>query len=447
LHPAAAIAARGNNLVFTAPPSPAEAAPVLEAAIGRVDDDRRHPVLLVAPEAALGAWSGAAAAAAAARGRRSAVGPTPGRAAHHITQSRVDLLVATLPVATELIRRSTLRLDQLTSLILVWPELELSDESFVPLFADLPKETQRILITADPAATAPLAERYAWRAPLVGSLGAGPIDPADRIRTVAVSWEGRPAALAAVADLADLDQLAVWTAAEEAGPPLAARLAGHGVTARLVTGPVPGPGPLVFFDPPPPELLTQVDPATTYLLVPPGAEPYVTRAVRRPDPLELPNVAEQAGHAMAADRRAIRSRIEAGPDRGAFATVAPLFDQWSATDVAVALQSLWQEARSRPRPDAPSAPVTQRRAPPKVWASIGRKDGLTIGEWMGLLTLDLGLRRDAIGKIKIRETGTLTEFSNGDLARAAAEKLAGHTFKNRRLTARIDRGTGPKRSA
>jgi len=446
--PAASVAARGNNLVFAAPPSPAFAVPVLAAVMTRVDEARTRPILAVVPDGALGAWTKAAAAAARTDKRRSAAGPTPGRAAHHLAGHRVDLLITTLSVATELLRRSALQLDQLAALVLVWPELELSDESFVPLFADLPKDTQRIIITSDPAGTAAVAERYAWRAPVLGPLGEGDGQPVPRYRTVSVSWEGRDAALGALADLGDLDELTVWTADEGAGTRLTERLAGHGAVAHPVGGAEIGSGPVVFYDPPPPALLAQTDPASSYLLVPPGAEPYAARVIGKQDPFELPNVMEQVGHAMTADRRAIRTRIEAGADRGAFATLAPLFDRWSAAEVAVALQSLWLDARTRPVAAPRSAPAPERRPRgAKVWASIGRKEGVTIGEWMGLLTLDLGIRRESFGKIEIKETFTLTEFQNEDAAKEAVEKLAGRTFKNRRLTARIDRGPSPKRSA
>ncbi len=82
---------------------------------------------------------------------------------------------------------------------------------------------------------------------------------------------------------------------------------------------------------------------------------------------------------------------------------------------------------------------------PKVWASVGNKEGVTIGEWMGLLSIDLGIPREKFGRIEVKDSFTLIEFGAEDSATAAAEKLAGRTFKGRRLTARVDRGAKPAR--
>jgi hypothetical protein len=452
--PAVAVAARGNNLVFAAPPAPAFARPLLEALIGSPRDSSAGPVLAVSPEAALFAWGEAAATAARAVGKRSAIGPNPNRAGHHLAANRVDLLTTTLPVATELLRRSALRPDELPAVLLIWPELELSDEAFVPLFADLPKTTQRLLITADPPAVAAVAERYAWRAPVLGPLASpGPLPAVPRMRTVSVSWAGRSAALGALADLDDLDEVVVWTADPREATSLGDRLAVHGAAARVVTGTAIGTEPVVFYDLPIPALLTQAHPRST-VLVPPGTEGYAARLIGQRVPLKLPNASDQLVREIAADRETIRSRIEAGPDRGAYATLAPLLERWSATDVALALQSLWLEARRRE--SAPAAQPRSRepdrgsRPGARVWVGIGKKDGVTLGEWLALLTLDLGLGRESLGKIELRDTFTLIELPGEALAGEVAEKLAGRTFKNRRLTARIDRGPsrrGPKRPA
>jgi ATP-dependent RNA helicase DeaD len=149
---------------------------------------------------------------------------------------------------------------------------------------------------------------------------------------------------------------------------------------------------------------------------------------------------------MIDDRRAIRARLEAGLDRGAYATVAPLLDRFSAAEVAVTLQSLWSEARTKPAPSPAPSPAPRVAAHPKVWINIGKKDGVSHGELLALLTLDLSLPRTALGKLEMKDTFTLIELTSDEDARRAVERLAGHTFKQRRLTARIDRGRDPRRA-
>ena len=436
------IAARGANLVFAAPPSPAYAIPVLAAVLGRGQDTRSNPLLVLVPESALAPWAEAAASAAQSVGKVAAQGPTAARAAHHLVGRRVDCLVTTVAVADELLRRSGLPVAEFSAVAVAWPELEAHDDRFVAVFADLPKDTQRIVITADPERIAPFVERYAWRAATGGPLGPEPVERVGRIRVASIGWDHRTRALGVLADALDLDHVTVWCADPRAAAAVSAGLASHGVAA--------GSGEFtIYYDLPTPELLAQANPARSVLLMPPGTEHYVSRLVVKRDPITLGGAAGDAERAIAADRRTIRSRIEAGPDRAAFATVAPLFDQFPATDIVIALQSLWTGAKAaNPAPSGPSMirPMPGARASmPKVWAGVGNKEGVTVGEWMGLLSIDLGIPRDKLGRIDIKDSFTLIEFGGEDTAAEAAEKLAGRTFKGRRLTARVDRGAKPPR--
>ena len=435
------IAARGANLVLPAPPSPAYAIPVLAAALGRGQDTRSNPLLLLVPESALAPWAEAAASAAQSIGKVAARGPTAARAGHHLVGRRVDCLVTTVAVADELLRRSAFPVAEFSAVVVAWPELQPDDDRFVAIFADLPKDTQRIVITADPERVVPFVERYAWRAATAGPLGAEPAERLARIRVASIGWDQRQRTLGVLADALDLDQVAVWCADQAAAASVSAGLASHGVAV--------GDGEFtIYYDLPTPEVLGQANPARSVLLMPPGTEHYVARLVVKREPINLRSAADEAERAIASDRRAIRSRIEAGPDRAAFATVAPLLDQYPASDIALALQTLWTVAKAAiPAPAGPPIrPMpTSRPSMPKVWASVGNKEGVTLGEWMGLLSIDLGIPREKFGRIEVKDSFTLIEFGAEDTATAAAEKLAGRTFKGRRLTARVDRGAKPPR--
>ena len=439
---------RGNSVVFAAPPSAAYSVPLIAAALGRADTEGR-PHLLIAPDAAWSPWVDAGSRAADLAGKRAAAGPTPARTRHHLKNGKIDLIVTSLAVAGQLLKDSALEMPAVATIILAWPELEADPDGFVTLFADVPKETPRVILTADPVESAPLAERYAWRAPLVGSLGTLSELAPLRFPTAATGWPARIPTLAALADLLDRDALVVWTVDDLDHPAIAAALAAHGVTVTFATGTPLERTPAWFYDAPPAAILESADPMGSVLLVPPGVESYVARFIKRPDPIKLPSPADVAGQAITADRRAIRAMVEAGPDRAAFATVAPLLDQYSATDVAVALQALWLAARTRAAAPAAAPPVDDRRTKAnRVWAGAGKKDSVTLADWMALLTgTDVKMPRAVIGKVEIRDTFTVIEFTTDEAAKAAADRLAGQTIRRRRITARVDRGREGRRPA
>jgi hypothetical protein len=440
---AAPVVLRGNNLVLAAPPAPGYALPVVAAALSR-DEISSQLLVLAGPEAALTSWLRATAPLADAAGRRALLGLNPTRAAHHLAAGSPDFLLTTTGVLTELFRKSAVEPGRIGSLALVWPELEPSDEILVSLFAELPKETQRLVITANRAATESLVERYAWRAPLVGPLGGGaePAAPiARRLRVAIVGWDRRVDALGELVDLLDQDRLVVWTADRTAHGAIRDLLAGRGAEVELVERAAPSAGFVVCFDPPPPELISQLG-ADAVLFAPAEAEPYLNHWIERPIPLALGSVTDAARRELAADREAIRNRIEHGLDRASLLTLGPLFERYTSTAVAVALHALWTSARK------PGPPVVERpssRLPPatprsKVWLNAGRKDGITLGEILSLLTFDLGIGRDHLGRVDLRETFSLIEFDSDAAAQDAIDKLAGRTLKNRRLAARLDRG-------
>jgi len=439
------VVARGNSLVLATPPAAGYAVPVLVESLKRPAVEPATAIgLLIAPEGAVEPWVAAAGRAAEAAGRRSAGAATAARARHHLSSGRVDLVVTTLVVAGHLLEQSGLEVDRLGWVVLAWPELEPDADGFVRLFADLPKETPRLIVTADPAGIAPLAERHAWRAARAGTLGSDPTERLPRLRAAGTSWSGRVGALAALADLTGRDEATVWTVDEADHQAIGAGLAAHGVTARFVSGTQLDRSPTWFFDAAPPAALAAADPVHSVVLAPPGVERYLARVAARVDPVSLPSDTDAATAAIAADRRAVRARVQAGPDRGAFATIAPLLDQFPAADVAVALQSLWLEARAgSPAP----APQVRAARPAKVWISAGKKDAVGTTDVIGLLTGELKLARHAIGRVEVRDTFTLIESTSEDDAKALATKLAGLTLKGRRLTARVDRGPGPRRPA
>jgi DbpA RNA binding domain len=433
---------RGNHAVLAVPPAPVYAAPGLAAALALAGFDPSPGFALVlAPDGAAEAWASFAARLAPALGRAVAFAAGPGRAGRLAHAPETAGLVASPETIAALQTRGGLPLDRIRALVLVWPELLASDEALVPLFNELPRTVPRLIVTTDPEGTAPLAERYAWRAvvagPLAGATVAAPA--AFRARVAPVQWHDRLSALGDLVDLEDADTITVWAASPSDHPQIRAGLRARGIDP-LVTNHVPEGATLVAcYDVPPPETLRDLAARGAVFLLPPGSEPYAARWIAHQQPVRLPGPLDAAQAAMADERRLVRARIDGGDDRAALATLAPLFERYPATAVAAALHALWTDARHRAEPvvHTGSAPGGRRA---RVWVNAGRKDGVTLGEWLSFLTSEIDVPRETVGRVDLKETFTLIEFAGELEAQHAVDRLAGRTLRGRRLAARLDRG-------
>ena len=426
-------AARGNNLVASAPPVPAYAAPALAGLLSRLDEGGR--ALLLAPPGQLDEWGGLAHALAQDAGIRVQVAHGTARVMRRLKADAVDLVIASPTTALTLLSRSGLSMDALTSLFLAWPESWGEEESITALMQDLPRETQRVIYTAAPDRVEALVERYARKALTTGgqaleSAASGPV------RTVSVPWSRRVPALAELVELLDPASMVIWTADKSHHAAIAQSVALAEPELRLVTGDAPTAGTVVAFDLPTAERLQQLTRAgEVVLLVPPGTESYAARIATPRRPIALPGITDTVTAAAAGQRAAIVRAIETGkPDR-ALLTLAPLFERHDPAAVAAALFELWAnsspaEATSR----VPDIPATA-----KVFVGVGKKDGATANDFVAVLTKDLRVERGKIGRIELREAYSLIEIPAQD-AEKVAVALNGVTIRRRKVTARVDRG-------
>ena len=402
-------AQRGNNLVCYTPPSPNAVWPLLAALPGDA------LWIALAPEAAVDEWGRAAGRALEGR---AASGHTPARLARLITSGEARLLVMTPELALELVRRSVLKLDSVTGVLLLWPEVWTAEqEPLATLLQDLDKSAQRIVISADPTASADLIERYCWRAAVVDLLG--PMEALEvPVRSMPVAWSRRNEAIRDLLEQLDPAKLAVWVADPS--------------DIRSLE-----PSDLVVaYDLPTPAQLRELAAlGPVVLLSPPGTEQYVARLAPKRRPIHEQTALRAADHALARWRRAIANKVEAGADPTAYSALGPLLERYEATRVAAALYELWQGATAG-RKEEP-APVSAPSS--KLWVGIGKRDSVTPSDLVGALIKDAGVSREAVGKVEIRESFTLVELAGVD-ATAVAERLTGKTIRKRRLVARLDRG-------
>ncbi|HEX7023575.1 MAG TPA: DbpA RNA binding domain-containing protein [Gemmatimonadales bacterium] len=435
---AAPVAARGNNLVFAAPPSPAWARPVLGGVISRLLASRRGPVLALCPEAAIDEWARVAGQTAEGCGVRLAAAHTPARVTRLLGTGALDLVFLAPETAHELVRRSVLKMDAVDGILLLTPEQWGGDESVAELLQDAPREVQRIVVTADPAGMSGLIERYCWRAPVVDLLAPAPAGAPPDIRATTVGWRRRPEALADLLEQLDPETISVWVADLGDRTMIASALEAAGTTGTITTAAPGNGGLIVAWDLPSEPILRELAAAgSVVLLVPPGAGGYVEGLAARRRPILLGGSITRTLQGVAAARRKVAERLDQGIAPAAAFAVAPLLERHDAGAVAAALYDLWQGAESRA--PAPAQPASAAPPAGKVWVGIGKKDGVTPHDLVAALVKDAGVPREAVGKVEIRETFSLVELKAGADPAQAAERLAGQSIRKRRLVARVDR--------
>jgi ATP-dependent RNA helicase DeaD len=423
--------ARGNNVVAYTPPAPAYAAPGLAGLLSRLSDGGRG--LLLTHASQLDEWGLLAHELSRDSGVRVQVARGTSRAIRRLRSGTVDLLISTPDTALALTGRSGLRMEEVSALVLAWPESWAGEDKITPLMQDLPKDAMRLVYTSEPDRVGQLVERYARKALTIG-VPAEPLPAVGPVRTVTVSWSRRVSALADLIELLDPVSLVIWTADRSRHGAIAQAVPLIEPEVRLVTRDAPPGGTIIAFDLPTGERLRQLRAAgEVVLLVPPEAEGYAARIAAPRRPLQLPSLVDSVMEAASGRRAEIVKAIEQGkPDR-ALLTLAPLFERYDPAAVAAALFELW--AGASPGRAAPTGvPATS-----KIYVGLGRKDGATASDFVAVLTKELRFERGKIGRIELRDGYSLIEVPSQD-AEQLAGALNGITLRRKRLTARVDRG-------
>jgi ATP-dependent RNA helicase DeaD len=426
-------AARGHNLVVVTPPSPAYATPGLAGALSRVGAQAR--ALLLGPAAQLDQWGRLVQRLTTETDLRFQVGRGIARSMRLLRANELDILITSLSVASALVARSALDLETIGSLIIAWPESWPDEDGLVPLLQDLPKESQRIIYTSDRSRVSSLVERYANKALTLGGTSPGDA-PVPSVRTVSVAWGQRIQALADLVELLDPATLGIWTADRSYHAAIAEVIpprAGVQIAARE---PIAEAASIIAFDLPSPDDLRALGPAEVTLMVPPGTEAYVATLASSRRPIQLPGILDSAQQAEATQRAVIVRAIEAGRLHRSVATLAPLFERYDPVTVAAALLELWTASPA-------TSSSAEAVATARVYVGAGRKDGVTPHDLVAVLTKDLRVERQKIGRIELRDTFALIEIPSGD-AEQVARGLNGAIIRQRRVTARVDRG--PRRA-
>jgi ATP-dependent RNA helicase DeaD len=430
---AAPTAARGHNLVAVTPPAPVYATPAAAGILSRPANGTRALVLV--PAAQLNEWGALIHRLAGGTNRRIQIARGTARAMRGLRSDALDVLVTAPDTALDLVTRSALRMDTVSSLMVAWPELLLDEESITPLMQDLPKEAQRLIYTSEAGRVEAVVERYARKALTIGLPGGEP-SLAGPVRTVSVPWSSRIQALADLVELLDPASLVVWTVDRLHHAAIAQAIAANQPELQLVTGDAPTTATILAFDLPTGERLRQLLTAgEVILLVPPGTEGYLARIAGPRRPLQLPGLLDAARSAEAAQRSKILQALEGSQLNRALLTLAPLFERHEPAAVAAALYELWTSS-------APTTPVPLAEIPAtsKIFVGVGKRDGVTANDLVGVLTKELRVDRTKIGRIELRDAYSLVELPTRE-AEQLASALNGVTIRRKRVTARVDRGS------
>ncbi len=359
------------------------------------------------------------------------------RAQTLLRAGHVRTLIGTLSDTLDLVRRSALKPEGLARVVIGWPEHLLvrgASQALDTLLADAP-EVQRIVLTADETAVLDFLERHARRAPVAGAarLPAGPVGPAryavvDRLRRV---FGAR-----AVLDILDPERAVLWDPSPDPAARWAELTAQPGV--RLLGVRPPGedaePADLaIALDLPSGDALTILRGAAREVVVLLDAVqvPYLERIASPLTPLRLAGPLDRARDWLFQLRRTVRERLADGAPSPELLALDPLFDEYDPALVAAALLA---------ERGAPPPPATTEEVPAwvRVHVNAGRRDQMRPGDLVGALLHGVGLTKDDVGRIELREGFALVDVRASEAERAVAG-LNGTTIRGRRVAARIDR--------
>ena len=417
----------GRSLIYVCPPAAWAAAPVLQRLPG--DDAPGLHTVVIAPETSIGRELARAANEIPARAPIH-VATGLARSATLLGSGSVRTLFTTPADGLDLVQRAALKLAAARWIVLAWPELSLSLGHSGALDALLSEATgvPRAVITADEAAIADLLERHARRAPLTVA-ARSPETPGGGVRYVVAPFETRSSAIAGILDVTNPREAVVWDPMPPERPadkyPPGLRPFQEGATAQLA----------VAMDLPDAATLAALRTAAPDVVVLVGAYqvPYLARLARPLRPLRIAGAADRARDHLFETRRRLRERLQAGDVGAQLLALEPLFDEYDPALVAAAALTL----ATPPTAESPAS-----EAPVPAWVRIrldaGRREQIRAGDIVGVLLNAVGLGREDLGRVDLREGFTLVEVRPSAAERALAG-LTGAVVRGRRLIARIDR--------
>lgn len=348
------------------------------------------------------------------------------RSARLLSEGTVDILAGAPEELQVLATRSTLKLDAIPVIVLAWPEwLQASgrDGALEQLLGES-RAAGRIVLAWNPAALEDLLERHARRPHVVGDLPLGvdgrPLPPVGPARYAVISRARRQAGLRDVLDALDRPRVAEWRLGRALGPEPADAVVCLDLPTRAELAAISGVGLPV-------------------LLLAANQLPYARSIAQPLTPLALPGARARARTRAELLRSEAAARIEAGGLEPELATLEPLLSRYDAAEVAAALLAISRQPSAVSRGATPDIPHPTPELPwVRLFVNVGRKDRVGPKDLVGALTREIGVPREALGRIEVRDTHSLVSVSAEVVDRALAG-LGRVTIRGRRVAARRDR--------
>jgi len=344
------------------------------------------------------------------------------RTARLLEERSVHVLAGAAKDLAALLSRSALKLETVATVVVAWPEALAAGAHAAPLDTLLAeaREARRIVLSWNPAALGDFLERHARRALVVGtppvSDAGTPLGPIGRARYAIVPPSRRPAAVREALDALDPKRPLVW----DGGP----------------VEPAERPDAILCTGLPTREQFAALARLGEPVLFITAAQlPYVRSIAAPLTPLLLPSVADRARDRAEALREQVAQLLTEGNVDAELALLDPLFERFDPGEVAAALLALQRDTGGG-KEARPTAPLPGP-AWVKVFVNVGKKDHAAAKDLVGALVREVGVEKDAIGRIDLRETFSVVEVTPA-VAALVARGLTGVTIKGRRALARLD---------
>ena len=346
------------------------------------------------------------------------------RSGHILGQGFVHLLAGEVNDLAALVQRSALKLEDVSTVVIAWPETIMAGdhaETLDSMLAEL-REARRIVLSWNPAALADFLERHARRAEVVGTPGVDengtPLPPVCRARFAIVPSFRRAVAVQDTLDALSCTNAFVWRGGPVVPP--------DQPPDAVVCSAVPTRG----------ELAALARMGEPVLLLYASQLPYA-RSIAALAPLALPGGVDRARDRVEELRDRVARRIAAGGVDAELTLLDPLFDRFDPAEVAGALLAMLDERQEeKEEAAAPLAPGARV----KVFVNVGKRDRASAKDLVGALIREAGVAKADIGRIEVQDSFSLVELAP-PAAQQAVEKLAGAMIRGRRVAPRLDRNT------
>src|SRR5207302_157510 len=149
---------------------------------------------------------------------------------------------------------------------------------------------------------------------------------------------------------------------------------------------------------------TPARPGEPVLLVTAAQLPYIRSLAAPLAPVPLPSSADRARDRIDTLGAEIERLVADGAVDAELALLSPLFERFDPAEVAAALLALRRQTSDVSQPAVTPAPTWTR-----VFVNVGKKDRVAAKDLVGALIREVGLEKNHIGRIDVRDTFTLLE--------------------------------------